>query len=54
MTPASWAPSMGNSWRTTDDISDNFGRLHFLLIGCDVRNRSPETMSILGNEEAVA
>ncbi|GAB4851959.1 hypothetical protein Ancab_016149 [Ancistrocladus abbreviatus] len=26
MTPASWAPSMANSWRTTDDISDNWDR----------------------------
>ena len=24
--PATWAGSMGNSWRTTDDIADNWGR----------------------------
>jgi hypothetical protein len=32
--PATWAGSMGNSWRTTDDIADNWGRccsFHFNL-----------------------
>lgn len=25
--PADWAPNVGNSWRTTGDISDNWGRV---------------------------
>ncbi len=25
--PATWAPSVGNSWRTTDDIQDNFASM---------------------------
>jgi hypothetical protein len=36
--PATWAGSMGNSWRTTDDIADNWGRYgaaHFVLIDLD-------------------
>jgi len=24
--PATWAPKIGNSWRTTDDIQDNWNR----------------------------
>ena len=24
--PATWAPSIGNSWRTTGDIEDNWNR----------------------------
>ncbi|KAL5982974.1 Alpha-galactosidase 1 [Asimina triloba] len=101
-TPAVWAGGVGNSWRTTGDIADNWGSMisradlneiyaeharpggwndpdmlevgnggmthdeyvvHFsiwaiskapLLIGCDVRSISNETMSILGNKEVIA
>ncbi|ONM05539.1 Alpha-galactosidase 2 [Zea mays] len=100
--PATWAGGMGNSWRTTDDIADNWGsmtsradqndrwasyagpggwndpdmlevgnggmseaeyRSHFsiwalakapLLIGCDVRAMSQQTMGILSNSEVIA
>ncbi|WOL01881.1 alpha-galactosidase 3 [Canna indica] len=100
--PALWAGTVGNSWRTTDDINDtwlsmttiadlndkwasyagpggwndpdmlevgNGGmthaeyRSHFtiwalmkapLLIGCDVRNMTAETLEILSNEEVIA
>lgn len=34
--PATWAGGMGNSWRTTDDIADNWGRcclFHFIPLG---------------------
>lgn len=102
MHPALWASKFGNSWRTTDDISDKWESMisradqnevyadyarpggwndpdmlevgnggmthseyiiHFslwaiskapLLIGCDVRNMSKETMEILGNKEVIA
>ncbi|XP_066398294.1 alpha-galactosidase 3-like isoform X2 [Miscanthus floridulus] len=97
--PALWAGKVGNSWRTTDDITDTWKsmtdiadknnkwasyagpggwndpdmlevgnggmtlaeyRSHFsiwalmkapLLIGCDVRNMTSETMEILSNKE---
>jgi alpha-galactosidase len=100
--PAAWAPSVGNSWRTTGDISDNWEAMitkvdenapqyarsgpgawndpdmlevgnggmtneeyitHFslwaimkapLIIGCDIRNMSSETKSILLNKEVIA
>lgn len=99
--PATWASSIGNAWRTTGDIKDNWDsitsiadanniwgryagpgrwndpdmlevgnggmsleeyRSHFsiwalmkapLLIGCDVRSSSKETLSILGNKEVI-
>ncbi|XP_011017548.1 PREDICTED: alpha-galactosidase-like [Populus euphratica] len=100
--PATWASNVGNSWRTTGDISDNWDsmtsradqndqwasyaapggwndpdmlevgnggmtteeyRSHFsiwalakapLLIGCDVRTMSDETLEILSNREVIA
>ncbi|KAL8171439.1 hypothetical protein V2J09_023243 [Rumex salicifolius] len=100
--PALWADKVGNSWRTTDDISDSWAsmtkiadlndkwasyagpggwndpdmlevgnggmtyheyRAHFsiwalmkapLLIGCDVRSITAETMEILSNKEVIA
>jgi len=100
--PATWSTVVGNSWRTTGDISDNFDSMlhnldqnniwaeyagpggwndpdmlevgnggmshdeyvaHFslwclvkspLLIGCDIRSLTNETMSILTNTEAIA
>ncbi|XP_047957090.1 alpha-galactosidase 3-like [Salvia hispanica] len=100
--PALWAGTVGNSWRTTDDINDSWAsmttiadlndkwaayagpggwndpdmlevgnggmtneeyRAHFsiwalmkapLLIGCDVRNITSETLEILSNEEVIA
>ncbi|KAG6741165.1 hypothetical protein POTOM_056654 [Populus tomentosa] len=100
--PATWASNVGNSWRTTGDISDNWDsmtsradqndqwasyaapggwndpdmlevgnggmtteeyRSHFsiwalakapLLIGCDVRTMSDETLEMLSNREVVA
>ncbi|KAG0458743.1 hypothetical protein HPP92_021871 [Vanilla planifolia] len=100
--PATWAAGVGNSWRTTGDISDDWNRMtlladendkwasyagpggwndpdmlevgnggmttkeyrsHFsiwalakapLLIGCDVRSLSNETLAILGNSEVIA
>ncbi|XP_042013413.1 alpha-galactosidase 3-like [Salvia splendens] len=100
--PALWAGTVGNSWRTTDDIKDSWAsmttiadlndkwaayagpggwndpdmlevgnggmtyeeyRAHFsiwalmkapLLIGCDVRNITSETLEILSNEEVIA
>jgi len=100
--PSSWAQQYGNSWRTTDDIQDNWNsmmlsimlndygadgagpggwndpdmlevgnggmgfeqyKVHFslwclakspLLIGCDLSNPSKETLTILGNAEAIA
>ncbi|RQP03203.1 hypothetical protein POPTR_018G152200v4 [Populus trichocarpa] len=100
--PATWASNVGNSWRTTGDISDNWDsmtsradqndqwasyaapggwndpdmlevgnggmtteeyRSHFsiwalakapLLIGCDVRTMSDETIEILSNREVIA
>lgn len=100
--PALWADSVGNSWRTTDDINDSWAsmsaiadlndkwatyagpggwndpdmlevgnggmtyqeyRSHFsiwalmkapLLIGCDVRNMTKETIEILSNKEVIA
>ncbi|XP_031251872.1 alpha-galactosidase 1-like isoform X2 [Pistacia vera] len=102
MHPALWGANLGNSWRTTDDISDSWDRMlkvadlnevyadyakpggwndpdmlevgnggmkyseyvvHFsiwaiskapLLLGCDVRNLSNETLQIIGNEEVIA
>ncbi|GAB4839681.1 Alpha-galactosidase 1 [Ancistrocladus abbreviatus] len=102
MHPALWGFPVGNSWRTTTDIGDNWismvsradlnsyyaglarpggwndpdmlevGNggmtkneyiLHFsiwaiskapLLIGCDLRNASKETIEILGNKEVIA
>ncbi|KAG6740151.1 hypothetical protein POTOM_057789 [Populus tomentosa] len=100
--PATWASNVGNSWRTTGDISDSWDsmtsradqndqwasyaapggwndpdmlevgnggmtteeyRSHFsiwalakapLLIGCDVRTMSDETIEMLSNREVVA
>nr|TKS00820.1 hypothetical protein D5086_0000179640 [Populus alba] len=100
--PATWASNVGNSWRTTGDISDNWDsmtsradqndqwasyaapggwndpdmlevgnggmtteeyRSHFsiwalakapLLIGCDVRTMSDETLEMLSNREVIA
>ncbi|KMT17947.1 hypothetical protein BVRB_2g034670 [Beta vulgaris subsp. vulgaris] len=102
MHPALWGYQVGNSWRTTNDISDNWESMvykadmneiyadlarpggwndpdmlevgnggmskdeyivHFsiwaiskapLLIGCDVRNMTLETMGIIANEEVIA
>ncbi|XP_058097776.1 alpha-galactosidase 1-like isoform X1 [Magnolia sinica] len=99
--PALWGFKVGNSWRTTNDISDNWQSMvsradmnevyadlarpggwndpdmleignggmtndeyiaHFslwaiskapLLIGCDVRNMTKETMAIIGNKEVI-
>lgn len=100
--PAMWAAPVGNSWRTTGDIEDNWGSMissadtnnqwasyagpgawndpdmlevgnggmtateyetHFslwalmkapLLIGCDIRTMSKETIRILTNHEVIA
>ncbi|KAI9169631.1 hypothetical protein LWI28_015302 [Acer negundo] len=100
--PALWGSQVGNSWRTTGDITDNFDSvmsradvnvmyaeharpgswndpdmlevgnggmtkdeyiIHFslwaiskapLLLGCDVRNMSKETLEIVGNKEVIA
>jgi len=99
--PATWAPKIANSWRTTGDIEDKWEsitsradqnnqwaayagpggwndpdmlevgngnmnieeyRSHFsiwalmkapLLIGCDIRSASPQTLEILGNKEVI-
>ncbi|KAK1257100.1 Alpha-galactosidase [Acorus gramineus] len=100
--PATWAPGIGNSWRTTGDIKDKWEsmtsiadsndrwasyarpggwndpdmlevgnggmtaeeyRSHFsiwalakapLLIGCDIRSMSNETLGLLKNSEVIA
>jgi len=100
--PATWAAPVGNSWRTAEDIKDEWGSMisqadtnnqwasyagpgawndpdmlevgnggmttteyqtHFslwalmkapLLIGCDVRSMSPDTIRILTNHEVIA
>ncbi len=100
--PATWAGDVGNSWRTTPDIKDNWASMisradlnnewatyagpggwndpdmlevgnggmtgpeyqsHFslwclmkspLLIGCDIRNMSKDTLDILTNSEVIA
>ncbi|XP_068647023.1 alpha-galactosidase 1-like [Aristolochia californica] len=102
MHPALWGAQVGNSWRTTNDIADNWESMvsradmnevyaelarpggwndpdmlevgnggmtndeyitHFsiwavskapLLIGCDVRNATKETMDIIANKEVIA
>ncbi|KAL5828142.1 hypothetical protein ACOSQ4_019939 [Xanthoceras sorbifolium] len=102
MRPALWGAEVGNSWRTTDDISDSWNSMlkiadmnevyanyakpggwndpdmlevgnggmkyteyvvHFsiwaiskapLLLGCDVRNITKETMQIISNQEVIA
>lgn len=102
MHPALWGASVGNSWRTTNDISDTWESMvsradmnevyaelarpggwndpdmlevgnggmtkneyivHFsiwaiskapLLIGCDVRNATKETLEIIANKEVIA
>ncbi|XP_050234810.1 alpha-galactosidase 1-like [Mercurialis annua] len=102
MSPALWGRDIGNSWRTTDDISDSWdsmlkiadmnqvfasyakpggwndpdmlevgnGRMkyeeyvvHFsiwavskapLLLGCDIRSMTDETMQIISNQEVIA
>ncbi|KAJ4826184.1 hypothetical protein Tsubulata_023773 [Turnera subulata] len=102
MRPALWGAGVGNSWRTTDDISDSWSSMlkvadmnevyadyagpggwndpdmlevgnggmkyseyvvHFsiwavskapLLLGCDVRQMTNETMQIIGNQEVIA
>ncbi|EPS65356.1 hypothetical protein M569_09421, partial [Genlisea aurea] len=102
MHPSLWGFSVGNSWRTTNDIGDNWDSMvsradqnevyaeyarpggwndpdmleignggmtkneyivHFslwaiskapLLIGCDVRNMSKDTVEIITNEEVIA
>ncbi|GLJ35358.1 hypothetical protein SUGI_0711200 [Cryptomeria japonica] len=99
--PATWAPKIANSWRTTGDIHNNWEsmisradqndmwasyagpggwndpdmlevgngnmtteeyRSHFsiwalmkapLLVGCDIRSMSSETLEILSNEEVI-
>ncbi|KAL1568691.1 Alpha-galactosidase 1 [Salvia divinorum] len=101
MHPALWGANIGNSWRTTNDIADNWDSMvsradqnevyaeyarpggwndpdmlevgnggmtkdeyivHFslwaiskapLLIGCDVRNVTKETMEIIANKEVI-
>ncbi|KAL1556482.1 Alpha-galactosidase 1 [Salvia divinorum] len=101
MHPALWGASLGNSWRTTNDIADNWDSMisradqnevyaeyarpggwndpdmlevgnggmtkdeyiiHFslwaiskapLLVGCDVRNMTKETMEIIANKEVI-
>lgn len=30
--PATWAPQVGNSWRTTGDISDNWNRYNLFFL----------------------
>ena len=100
--PATWAPTVANSWRTTPDIKDNWDSMysravlndkwwkyaapggwndadmleignggmtyneyvvHFslwclmkapLLIGCDIRSISNDTLNILTNSEVIA
>jgi alpha-galactosidase len=100
--PALWGSKIGNSWRTTNDIADNWDSMvsridmnevyaelarpggwndpdmlevgnggmtkdeyiaHFslwaiskapLLLGCDVRNMTKETMYIVSNKEVIA
>ncbi|KAB2035734.1 hypothetical protein ERO13_D04G150200v2 [Gossypium hirsutum] len=102
MHPAEWGAPLGNSWRTTNDISDNWESMisradqneiyaeyarpggwndpdmlevgnggmtkdeyivHFslwaiskapLLLGCDIRNMTRETMDIITNKEVIA
>ncbi|KAJ6311189.1 hypothetical protein OIU77_013045 [Salix suchowensis] len=102
MHPATWGAKVGNSWRTTGDISDTWDSMvsradmnevyaelarpggwndpdmlevgnggmtkdeytvHFsiwaiskapLLLGCDVRNMTKETMDIVANKEVIA
>ncbi|KAF2312629.1 hypothetical protein GH714_037018 [Hevea brasiliensis] len=74
MRPALWGADVGNSWRTTDDISDSWESMLKvadvnemyadyakpgvgmapLLLGCDVRSLSNETMQIISNEEVIA
>ncbi|XP_010546255.1 PREDICTED: alpha-galactosidase 1 isoform X2 [Tarenaya hassleriana] len=102
MHPALWGFQVGNSWRTTNDISDNWPSMvsradmnevyaelarpggwndpdmlevgnggmakdeyivHFsiwaiskapLLLGCDIRNMTKETMEIVSNKEVIA
>ncbi|KAK9001292.1 hypothetical protein V6N11_083079 [Hibiscus sabdariffa] len=102
MHPAEWGAPVGNSWRTTNDIADNWesmisradqnevyaeyarpggwndpdmlevgnGRMtedeyivHFslwaiskapLFLGCDIRNMTKETMTIIMNKEVIA
>eukprot|EP00253_Pinus_taeda_P000784 PITA_00784 len=99
--PATWAPKISNSWRTTGDIEDSWESItsnadqndqwaayagpsgwndpdmlevgngnmssveyqsHFsvwalmkapLLIGCDIRSATPETLEILSNSEVI-
>ncbi|KHG27478.1 Alpha-galactosidase [Gossypium arboreum] len=56
--PAKWASSYGHSWRTTGDINDTWASIWALmkaplLIGCDVRSASKETLTILGNKEVI-
>ncbi|KDP40460.1 hypothetical protein JCGZ_24459 [Jatropha curcas] len=102
MRPALWGADVGNSWRTTDDISDSWEKMlkaadmnevfaeyakpggwndpdmlevgnggmkyneyvvHFsiwavskapLLLGCDIRSVTNETMQIISNKEVIA
>ncbi|KAL1176235.1 hypothetical protein V6Z11_A04G144400 [Gossypium hirsutum] len=102
MHPAEWGAPVGNSWRTTNDISDNWESMisradqneiyaeyarpggwndpdmlevgnggmtkdeyivHFslwaiskapLLLGCDIRNMTRETMDIITNKDVIA
>ncbi|KAK2986006.1 hypothetical protein RJ640_024402 [Escallonia rubra] len=92
MHPALWGAEVGNSWRTTNDITDTWESMVSraemneyyaelarpggwndpdmlevgnggmtkdeyiapLLIGCDVRNMTKETMQILANTEVIA
>lgn len=32
MHPALWGSNIGNSWRTTNDITDNFNRYYHMLL----------------------
>jgi hypothetical protein len=50
--PATWAGGMGNSWRTTEDISDSWGRccsFHFSLLG----KSTPELQYLIGSSDLV-
>uniref|UniRef100_A0A2N9HBZ3 Alpha-galactosidase n=1 Tax=Fagus sylvatica TaxID=28930 RepID=A0A2N9HBZ3_FAGSY len=63
--PAKWASRYGNAWRTTvslisqmkttfgEDMQDLAGGMAPLLIGCDIRSASRETLRILGNKEVI-
>ncbi|GAU41022.1 hypothetical protein TSUD_178620 [Trifolium subterraneum] len=80
MHPALWGAKVGNSWRTTNDITDTWESMMSradsnevyaelarpggwndpdmleapLLLGCDIRNVTKETMEIVSNKEVIA